>query len=138
MEQAFSVSGALSRVAATMRRQAWDGAILLGITPTQGEVLAVLHGQDQALRLGAIADAMQLTSPTLSEAVRVLVDKGLVKKSRDREDGRAVALSLTKKGRHAAKRTTTWHSDLDRVTQNMNTREREALAKGLSALLKSI
>lgn len=138
MEQAFSVSGALSRVAATMRRQAWDGAILLGITPTQGEVLAILNGQDRALRLGAIADAMRLTSPTLSEAVRVLVDKGLVKKSRDREDGRAIALRLTIRGRHAAKRAATWHSDLDRVTQNMNTRERKALAIGLSALLKSI
>ncbi|MGR9587127.1 MarR family winged helix-turn-helix transcriptional regulator [Pandoraea sputorum] len=134
----ISVSVAFSRVAAIMRRQAWDGAVKLGITPTQGEVLVFLLEQGQAQRLGAIVEAMRLTSPTLSEATKVLVSKGLVKKQRDREDARAIALSLTARGRAAAKRASAWHVDLDRVTQLMGARERDALAKGLSALLTRI
>ncbi|ANJ86812.1 hypothetical protein MB84_29835 (plasmid) [Pandoraea oxalativorans] len=78
----------------------------LGITPTQGEVLVRLLEQGTELRLGEIAEGMRLTTPTLSEAVKTLVEKGLVKKLRDREDARAVALSLTARGRNAAKRAT--------------------------------
>lgn len=138
LEQAFSVSYALSRVAAAMRRQAWDGATRLGITPTQGEVLAILLEQGQPLRLGAVAETMRLTSPTLSVAIGVLVTKGLVKKSREQEDGRAIALSLTARGRQIAKSAAKWHVDLDCATQEMNSVERKALAKGLCALLKRI
>ncbi|WP_150578413.1 MarR family winged helix-turn-helix transcriptional regulator [Pandoraea aquatica] len=138
MEKVISVSGALSRVAAAMRRQAWDGAMTLGITPTQGEVLVRLLEQRTALRLGEIAEGMRLTTPTLSEAVKTLVEKGLVKKLRDREDARAVALSLTARGRNAAKRATAWHSHLDLVVQSLSTRERDALKKGLTALLQRI
>ncbi len=138
MKTNVTVSAAFARVAAIMRRQAWDGAVKLGITPTQGEVLVFLLEQGQAQRLGAIVEAMRLTSPTLSEAVKVLVGKGLLKKQRDREDARAIALSLTARGRAAARRATAWHAELDRITLLLGVREREALNKGLSALLTRI
>jgi DNA-binding MarR family transcriptional regulator len=56
------------------------------------------------LRLGEIARETALTAATTSDAVSTLESKGLVEKRRALDDGRALALRLTARGRTAAKR----------------------------------
>jgi DNA-binding MarR family transcriptional regulator len=97
-----TIATGLARIATVMRSQAWARAFAEGITPTQSDILTLLSTRHEALRLSVIAEQLAITPATASEAVSTLVGKGLVEKSKASDDRRAVALSLSPKGRELA------------------------------------
>lgn len=69
-----------------------------GLTPARLSALSVLvFGGPRSL--GELADAEQVTAPTMSRIAAALVDRGLVTRDPDPEDGRAVVLGATSEGR---------------------------------------
>ncbi|WP_144111377.1 MarR family winged helix-turn-helix transcriptional regulator [Paraburkholderia sp. BCC1886] len=102
------VTHSLLRLSTAMRSQAWDWAEGAGLTPTQGEILVLLMQRKGPMRLGEIARETALTAATTSDAVSTLETKGLVEKRRALDDGRALAVRLTARGRTAAKRAVQW------------------------------
>jgi DNA-binding MarR family transcriptional regulator len=97
-----TIATGLARIATVMRSQAWARAFAEGITPTQSDILTLLSTRQEAVRLSVIAEQLAITAATASEAVSTLVGKGLVDKVRASDDRRAVALSLSAKGRELA------------------------------------
>ena len=75
------------------------------ISITQCYALETLaeHGP---LRLGALAERLFLDKSTTSRVVAALVKKGYVEQAADAQDGRAIALSATRKGRGLCARIT--------------------------------
>lgn len=75
------------------------------ISVTQCYALETLveHGP---LRLSALADRLFLDKSTTSRVVATLVKKGYVEQGADAQDGRAIALSATRKGRGLCARIT--------------------------------
>ena len=75
------------------------------ISVTQCYALETLveHGP---LRLSALADRLFLDKSTTSRVVGTLVKKGYVEQSADAQDGRAIALNATRKGRSLCARIT--------------------------------
>ena len=75
------------------------------ISVTQCYALETLveHG---SLRLSALAERLFLDKSTTSRVVATLVKKGYVEQSADAHDGRAIALSVTRKGRSLCARIT--------------------------------
>ena len=75
------------------------------ISVTQCYALETLveHGP---LRLSALADRLFLDKSTTSRVVGTLVKKGYVEQGADAHDGRAIALSVTRKGRSLCARIT--------------------------------
>jgi DNA-binding MarR family transcriptional regulator len=75
------------------------------ISVTQCYALETLveHGP---LRLRALADRLFLDKSTTSRVVGTLVKKGYVEQGADAEDGRAIALNATRKGRSLCARIT--------------------------------
>ena len=75
------------------------------ISVTQCYALETLveHGP---LRLSALADRLFLDKSTTSRVVGTLVKKGYVEQSDDAQDGRAIALNATRKGRNLCGRIT--------------------------------
>jgi DNA-binding MarR family transcriptional regulator len=102
------VTHTLLRLSTAMRSQAWEWAEGAGLTPTQGEILVLLMQRKGPMRLGEIARETALTAATTSDAVSTLETKGLVEKRRALDDGRALAVRLTARGRTAAKRAAQW------------------------------
>jgi DNA-binding MarR family transcriptional regulator len=102
------VTHSLLRLSTAMRSQAWEWAEGAGLTPTQGEILVLLMQRKGPMRLGEIARETALTAATTSDAVSTLETKGLVEKRRALDDGRALAVRLTARGRTAAKRAAQW------------------------------
>jgi DNA-binding MarR family transcriptional regulator len=102
------ITHGLLRLSTAMRSQAWDWAEGAGLTPTQGEILVLLMQRKGPMRLGEIAHETALTAATTSDAVSTLEAKGLVEKRRALDDGRALAVRLTARGKTAAKRALQW------------------------------
>jgi DNA-binding MarR family transcriptional regulator len=75
------------------------------VSVTQCHALETLveHGP---LRLSALAERLFLDKSTTSRVVATLVKKGYVEQGADAQDGRAIALSATRKGRSLCARIT--------------------------------
>jgi DNA-binding MarR family transcriptional regulator len=97
---------ALERVGQALRVQMWDKAKQHGLSPTQLQVLLRLASDPPARRrIGVLAGELDVTHPTVSDAVAVLRRKGLV----DRDRGsRKAALSLSARGRAMADGLADW------------------------------
>lgn len=69
-------------------------------------------GKDTMLRMGEIADALQITLGTLTVMINNLVRKGYVDRYKSEEDRRVVKIGLTKKGRRIFDAHASFHENL--------------------------
>ncbi len=121
-----------------MRSQAWDWAEGAGLTPTQGEILVLLLQRKGPMRLGEIARETQLTAATTSDAVSTLETKGLVEKRRALDDGRALAVRLSARGRTAAKKALQWPEFLTKAVGKLGADEQGTLYRALLKTLREL
>lgn len=128
------IAAGLHKIGLALRHQAWQAAGGGGIRPTQGQILVALAAGAE-LRPTAIAERLAVSLPTVSDSVRVLVDKGLVVKVPDRDDARATRLRLTPAGRREAAGASSWPDFLVAAVDSMSGPEQEAF---LAALVKMI
>ncbi|MEQ1725796.1 MAG: MarR family transcriptional regulator [Sphingopyxis sp.] len=89
----------LGRLAALARQRDWGVGEAAGLTPTQGDVLRLLVDRPSGLRLNELAAQLSVRPSTASDAVSSLVGKGLVERSPDPDNGRAVCVTLSPYGR---------------------------------------
>jgi DNA-binding MarR family transcriptional regulator len=129
------VTHSLLRLSTAMRSQAWEWAEGAGLTPTQGEILVLLMQRKGPMRLGEIARETALTAATTSDAVSTLETKGLVEKRRALDDGRALAVRLTARGRTAAKRAAQWPDFLSKAVGTLRDDEQAIFYR---TLLKTV
>ncbi|MEO1061505.1 MAG: MarR family winged helix-turn-helix transcriptional regulator [Actinomycetota bacterium] len=88
----------LGRAIGAARRQA---ATTLGLSQLGLQIVELL-ADGRPRRIGRLAAELDITQPTASEAVATLVDRGLVLRQRDPDDGRAVAMRLSTAGEELA------------------------------------
>src|ERR1700731_3693164 len=132
------ITHGLLRLSTAMRSQAWGWAESAGLTPTQGEILVLLMQGKTALRLGEIARQTALTAATTSDAVSTLESKGLIEKRRAVDDGRALAVKLTARGRTAAKRAATWPNFLQSAASTLPIEEQTTLYRSLLKMIREL
>ncbi|MEX3612977.1 MAG: MarR family winged helix-turn-helix transcriptional regulator [Burkholderia gladioli] len=137
-EAAGRVTHSLLRLSTAMRSEAWDWAEGAGLTPTQGEILVLLLQRKGPMRLGEIARETQLTAATTSDAVSTLESKGLVEKRRALDDGRALAVRLSARGRTAAKKALQWPEFLSKAVGVLANDEQGALYRSLLKVLREL
>jgi DNA-binding MarR family transcriptional regulator len=121
-----------------MRSQAWEWAEGAGLTPTQGEILVLLMQRKGPMRLGEIARETALTAATTSDAVSTLETKGLVEKRRALDDGRALAVRLTARGRTAAKRALQWPDFLSEAIGTLRDEEQTVFYRTLLKMIRQL
>jgi DNA-binding MarR family transcriptional regulator len=98
MDDVETLATELNSVAIHLVRRLRRADQSLGVTAARLSALSVLvFGGPQ--RMQALADAEQVTGPTMSKIVAALEADGLVRRVPDRADARAVILSATARGR---------------------------------------
>ena len=132
------VTHSLLRLSTAMRSQAWEWAESAGLTPTQGEILVLLMQRKTPMRLGEIARETALTAATTSDAVSTLETKGLIEKRRTTEDGRALAVKLTARGRTAAKRAQQWPDFLSEAIGTLRDEEQAVFYRMMIKMIRQL
>ncbi|HDP88902.1 MAG TPA: MarR family transcriptional regulator [Thioalkalivibrio sp.] len=117
----------LTRLAAVARQLDWQAAEAAGLSPTQADILRFVAGRAGGTRLTAAAAHAGVRKATASDAVASLERKTLVRKSADTQDGRAVVLKATAKGRQVAE---AWPASFSPVVEGLSADE-QALLLGL-------
>ncbi len=129
----------LEKIGLALRSQSWQDAGQQGLTPTQGQILALLIDKGEAgMRLTEVSKNLAVTAATASDAVTSLVEKGLVQKTRSPADGRAIAITLTTQGQQAAAQTTSWSNFLLNTVDELSEEEQVIFLRGLIKMIRKL
>lgn len=102
---------ALERLSAVQRGLLWKRAFALGLTLTQAQVLLHLSKREGD-RPTPLSEALGITPPTLSDALKALEEKGLLERTKGPGDGRIRTVRLTPRGLEAAQALEDWAKPL--------------------------
>ncbi|MGE0458730.1 MAG: MarR family winged helix-turn-helix transcriptional regulator [Bauldia sp.] len=75
----------------------WFKGMGVGVTPLQGGVLLLIN-ENPGINQATLGRLLKIEPPSLHQALRPLVDAGLVRRHQSLEDKRALAVYLTKAG----------------------------------------
>jgi len=97
------------------------------------DVLLYLRTHNE-VRLSALLEAVPLSQPALSRLVARLEERGLVVRSKNEADGRAVVVCLTRSGRKVISRAIEIHTEVvhESLTSKFSEAEQATLLKILS------
>lgn len=132
------IAQGLARIGIAMRHGAWREAASRNLTPTQAQILGILGARREPPLLGEIADLLAVTPATASDAVRVLVEKGLVEKRRAERDARGVLLFLTRRGRSQARSAATCPEALIEAIEDIEGPEQATLLRTLIRMIRTL
>jgi DNA-binding MarR family transcriptional regulator len=128
----------LAKIGIALKQQAWAEAGGRGLTPTQGQVLALLRANPGGLRLRDLAEQLGVTAPTASDSVTALHRKGLVSKEATTGDGRGVVVLLTPTGIGEAAAAATWPDFLLEAVGELSAAEQATFLRALVAMIRTL
>lgn len=129
---------AMNRIHVAMRANSWDICGASGLNPTQGQIVMLLGQRFGALRLGEIADELAVSAATVSDSVGTLADKGFVKKDKAKDDGRAIAVTLTVAGKRLNKKLDSIDESIGFVISRLPEVEQVQLYKTLIRMVREL
>jgi len=132
------VTTGLAKVGLALKQQAWAEAGGRGLTPTQGQVLALLRANPGGLRLGELAGQLGVSAATTSDSVGALARKRLVAKAALAGDGRAVVVRLTQAGTREAAAAAAWPDFLLEAVDELSGAEQAAFLRGLVTMIRTL
>ena len=106
---------------------------------SQAMVLQTLEGEDSGQRMSAVAEALGVTQSTATRLVEPLVREEQVERAPAPDDGRAVVIRLTEKGRATAAelsyQSQRWS---DGVLQRIPADQREQVIGALETVIEAV
>jgi DNA-binding MarR family transcriptional regulator len=93
-----SVADRLHSAAVQLLRRLRREDVAMGLTAARASALSVLVFGGKPLTLGALAQAEQVSAPTITRLIVGMERDGLVRRTADASDGRVVWLQATAKG----------------------------------------
>lgn len=129
---------AIGRIASVLRAGTWEAATAENLNPAQAEILQLLRDRTQGVRLSWLAAQLSVSAASASDSVAALVTKGLVRKARAEDDGRASALWLTDAGKALAVKMAQAVGFADDAAAKLDGATQEALLVGLFRLIAQL
>jgi DNA-binding MarR family transcriptional regulator len=95
----FRIVAALERLSEAFRVLLWNEAKILNISPIQIQILIFLkfHSLEKC-KVSYLAQEFNMTKATVSDAVKILLQKGLIEKETDADDTRSYTMRLSELG----------------------------------------
>jgi DNA-binding MarR family transcriptional regulator len=130
------IVAALERISESFRVLLWEKAKIIKLSPIQIQILIFIKYHDpEFCTVNYLADEFNMSAPTISDAVKVLIQKQLIKKIPDTKDKRIAHLYLTNKGEKLISETSSFVEPLLKSISTLKLTEKENL---LSSLLQII
>ncbi len=131
------IATGLHKIGLATKQQAWQAANEEGLSATQGQILASLVA-DGPLTGSELSQRLGDTLPTISDSVRVLVEKKLVSKSSDPRHPRASLLTPTKNGASLGARARSWPEFMASSVADLTQEEQRAFYSGIVKMIRSL
>ncbi len=126
----------LERISEVFKVLLWEKAKQLSLSPIQIQlVIFVAYHNEDLCTVSHLAKEFNVTKPTVSDAVRVLVEKEIVQKHYSKEDSRSYIIMLSSKGKKIVKETEDFADPLESELLGLKQGELESLYQALSKLI---
>lgn len=127
---------ALERISQAFRVLLWDKSKENSLSPIQIQILIFLlfHSREKC-KVSYLANEFNMTKATISDSIKVLLQKKLVSKSDSENDSRSFSLTLTQEGKKAALKASAFASAIEEPIVKFSKKQKEIL---LNSLLKLI
>lgn len=128
----------LNKVGLALKFQGWQAAGARGLSPLQGQILAMLTTARGGLKPSVMAERLAVSPPTVSDSVKTLTTKGFVERRADDADARVSLVVLTPKGRVEARAAAGWPDFLAGAVEALGEAEQEAFWRGLVKMIATL
>ncbi len=126
----------LERISEVFKVLLWEKAKLLGLSPIQIQILIFIrYHHIEVCNVSHLAKEFNVTKPTISDAVRVLVKKQLIQKVSASSDSRSYAIQLTEIGKTTVAETENFAQPLKTQLENIDGKALESTFETLSQLI---
>jgi DNA-binding MarR family transcriptional regulator len=126
----------LERISEAYKVLLWDKAKLLGLSPIQIQILIFVNYHSSDLcNVSHLAKEFNVTKPTVSDAIRVLLKKELIVKTFPSTDSRSYAVQLSVSGKKTVKETEHFADPIKQQINALTTQEQNNLYKPIYELI---
>ena len=126
----------IERLAEAIRVLLWDQAKETGLSPIQIQILLfVAYHEQKFTTVSHLAKEFNMSKPTISDAVKSLSTKKLIKKDRQKDDLRTYSIGLTKAGEKMVQKTQDLGQPLRSIAGTLSRSDQDKFAQLLSKMI---
>ena len=126
----------LERISEAFKVLLWEHAKTLGLSPVQIQVLIFLaYHKAELCNVSYLAKEFNITKATISDAVKVLDRKGLIRKEHSASDSRSYVIHLSEDGRQVVAQTNSFADPIRSGLEEISTPELYQLYGTLTRLI---
>ena len=130
---------ALERISEAFRVLLWNESKHNSLSPIQIQILIFIYfHSNEKCKIGYLAREFNMTKPTISDSVKVLLSKDLVSKEIDPTDSRSYSLSLTSEGEKLAKKASFFASSIAQPLEKLPEEQKVSMLNGLLNLIHEL
>ena len=127
---------ALERISQAFRVLLWNESKENSLSPIQIQILIfLLFHTEEKCKVSYLADEFNMTKATISDSIKVLLQKKLISKTNNEEDTRSFAITLTREGKKIALKASAFADAIEQPIGKFSKQQKEIL---LNSLLKLI
>ena len=133
----YKIVAALEKIAEVFRVLLWTEAKEHKLSPIQMQLLIFIkyHNSDKQRRIASMAREFNLTKATISDSIKVLEQKGLIKRTDDAFDSRSFNFSLTDQGMKLTGMIENFTLPLDGAIATLSTQQKDQFLMSLLDLI---
>lgn len=127
---------ALERISSAFRVLLWNESKSNSLSPIQIQILIFLLFHDlEKCKVGYLAQEFNVTKATISDSVKVLIKKQLIKKEPDTTDTRSFYIALTSEGKITAKKSASFAQSIEQPLYQLSKSQKEVLLQSLLEMI---
>jgi DNA-binding MarR family transcriptional regulator len=127
---------ALERISEAFRVLLWKESKENALSPIQIQIIIFLlfHNEEQC-KVSFLAQEFNMTKATISDSVKLLLQKGLIKKFGDLIDTRSYIIGLTREGKQVAEQSANFAFAIENPLGSLTDDQKKAILSGLLKLI---
>lgn len=127
---------ALERISEVFRVLLWNESKSNALSPIQVQILIfLLFHSGEKCKVSYLAAEFNMTKATISDSVKVLFLKKLIKKTGDELDTRSFTISLTAEGKKIAEQASSFTASIEKPIGRLSDEQKKAMLDGLLKLI---
>ncbi len=129
----------LERISEVFRTLLWEHAKKEGISPIQIQILVfVAYHKPAYCTVSYLAMEFNVTKPTISDSIKTLEEKKMVKRNYSPEDKRSYHISLTSTGKALVHNVNGYGEPLNKQLDNFNSTELDSLYNSITKVIHGL
>ena len=133
------IVASLERVSQAFRVLLWNESKEHFLSPIQVQVLIfLLHHSEQKRKVSYLADEFNMSKATISDTIKTLEQKLLIKKEYEQNDARSYIIHLTEKGKEIAQQTSLFAKEVQIPIDKLDATDKENLLLSLTGIIRHL